>query len=117
MNLQINGYTINSNIPTIKELVDIMVKRGVFAHTKSQAKSILRLMRYMGIKHLVHFTSSDVLELNVPSKAEADRIYYVEFNGDTPVVAICHNSVKPQHSIPANELIIKKSWDAWVQDF
>lgn len=116
MNLQINGYTLNSKIPTIKELLNVMVNRGVFAHTKSQAKSVLRLMRYLGVKHLTHFTNSNVVEMNVPAKAEADRIYYIVFNGEIPMVAVYNDTVRPQYSIPANELIISKSWSSWIQD-
>ena len=116
MNLQINGYTINSKISTIKDLLDIMVNRGVFAHTKSQAKAILRLMRYLGVKHLSHFTNSNVLEMNVPAKAEANRIYCINFSGDIPVVGVYCNSVKPLYSIPVDELIISKSLGNWIQD-
>ena len=116
MNLQINGYTLNSNISSIKDLIEVTSKRGIIADTKSQAKSILHLLRLVGFKHLSHFTNSEVLELNVPCKAEAKRIYYVEYKRGLPVVMVENFTVVPPFAVKVKDIIAKKSMITWIQD-
>lgn len=115
--LQINGYTINPAIDSIKELLEVMSRRGVVAHSKSQAKSILRLMRLIGVKHISHCTSPDVLEINAPScKAESDRIYKVESYKGMPVVSMWTYTDLPPYVLEVNDVISSKSWTTWIQD-
>ena len=116
MNLQINGYTINPRIHSLNELMSLMSKYGVVAHTKAQAKSILHLMRVVGVKHLSHFTSSEVLELNAPCKAEANRIYSLEVRQGLPVVAVWNYASQPSSALEVDEVISGKTWINWIQD-
>lgn len=117
MNLQINGYTINPNYTTIKELVLDISQHGIIAQTKAQAQSILHLLRLMGVRHLSHFTNSDVLEMNVPRcKAEAERIYTLEMRGSEMVVSVFNYATSPTTALKIDDIISHRNWITWIQD-
>lgn len=72
--ITINGYSLNSQFTSLADLADTLLKRPVIAKSKNDGKALLRLLRYMGVKHIVYDVSR-VLELNIPQKAKADHVY------------------------------------------
>ena len=114
MSLKINGYTLNPKFQTIKDLMDFLSKHGIIVNTKSQAKSVLHLLRLVGFKHIRHFTS-DTLELNVPCKAEPNRVYTVDYQQGLPVVSIW-GTVSSTNCVTINDVIEKTSLTTWIQN-
>ena len=72
--ITINGYSLNSQFTSLAELAETLLKRPVIAKSKNDGKALLRVLQYMGVKHMVYDVSR-VLELNIPQKAKADHVY------------------------------------------
>lgn len=116
--LKINGYTISSDIPDLKALTRVMMERGVYTKTKSQAKAVLRIARYLGVRQLSHYTSPDVLEMNVPSKAEAEKVYKVDFFNGKPTMRVEMSVGCQLYNLPLDydDVVDSKTIGAWLQD-
>lgn len=111
--LEINGYTLK--VPDLKTLVRVFVECGVETHTVSEGKALLRIARYLGVKHLQHFTSSHVLEMNVPSKAEANRIYSFE-RVKSEVVITVNSAVINRIPVSFPDVVKGKTLINWIRD-
>ena len=113
--LEINGYTLK--VPDLKTLVRVFVERGVETHTVSEGKALLRIARYLGVKHLQHFTSSHVLEMNVPSKAEANRVYSFErVKGEVVIAVGCSNTAVGRVPVSFPDVVSGKTLINWIRD-
>lgn len=77
--MTINGYHLNAKYTNLVSLIKDMMDKAVLTRTQSEAKTLLRLMRYLGVNHLIYdVSSSNNLEMNIPHKGLKDHLYQVQ---------------------------------------
>lgn len=119
--ININGYYLNryTNVVT---LIRDMMEKATLARTKMEAKTILRLMRYLGVNHLMYDAPmSEHLEMNIPSKGLKNHLYQIHLYNNELVVMVTPVSMRESAVIIrpimlAKDIITKKSIVATVRD-
>ena len=87
--INLNGYYLNSKYNDIIALIRELMNTSVIARTKSEAKTILRLMRYLGATHLMYDNPmSEYLEMNIPCHGLKDHLYQIQLHNDELVVVV-----------------------------
>lgn len=120
--MNINGYYVNSNYPTAVALIRGLMDKAILARTKSEAKTILRLMRYLGATHLMYDTPmSEQLEMNIPSRGLKNHLYQIHIYNSELIVMVTPLSqmetalvVRPIMYL--SDIISRKSLSAVVRD-
>lgn len=87
--ININGYYLNNRYTSVIALIRDMMERATLARTKMEAKTILRLLRYLGVNHLVYDAPmSDHLEMNIPNRGLKNHLYQIHLYNSELVVMV-----------------------------
>lgn len=96
--------------------------KAILARTKSEAKTILRLMRYLGATHLMYDTPmSEQLEMNIPHRGLKNHLYQIHvYNGElivmvTPISQL-ETALIVRPIMYLSDIISRKSLSAIVRD-
>ena len=120
--ININGYYLNNRYTNVIALIRDMMDKATLARTKMEAKTILRLLRYLGVNHLVYDAPmSDRLEINIPRRGLKNHLYQIQMYNRELVVTV--TPVKQRESdiiirpiMLAKDIVAKKSMAASVRD-
>lgn len=120
--ININGYYLNNRYTSVIALIRDMMEKATLARTKMEAKTILRLMRYLGVNHLMYDTPmSDHLEMNIPSRGLKNHLYQIHLYNSELVVVVTPASMRKSALIVCpimrvRDVVAKKSMAASVRD-
>lgn len=120
--ININGYYLNNRYTSVIALIKDMMEKATLARTKMEAKTILRLMRYLGVNHLMYDTPmSDHLEMNIPSRGLKNHLYQIHLYNSELVVVVTpieqrESALIVRPIMRVRDVVAKKSMVASVRD-
>lgn len=120
--ININGYYLNKRYTDVATLIRDMMKKATLARTKMEAKTILRLMRYLGVNHLIYDAPmSEHLEMNIPSKGLKNHLYQIHLYNSELVVTVTPTDQRESALVVrpimlVKDVVSKKSAGAIVRD-
>lgn len=120
--ININGYYLNKRYTNVVTLIRDMMEKATLARTKMEAKTILRLMRYLGVNHLMYDPSmSEHLEMNIPNRGLKNHLYQIHLYNKELVVTVTPASMRESAFIACpimtmKDVVSKKSMAAIVRD-
>lgn len=120
--ININGYYLNERYADIVSLIRDLTNVAILARTKMEAKTILWLMRFIGVKHLVYDAPmSDHLEMNIPHKGLKNHMYQIQIYQNEPIVVVtpshmANSSLVVKPTMRVKDIVVKKSLMASIRD-
>lgn len=121
--ININGYQINSRYTNIVSLLRDMMATATLARTKSEAKTLLRLLRYLGVTHMVYDTPmSEHLEMVIPNMGLKNYLYQIQIYNNEPIVVASPAETRTsalvvQPVMFVSDIISRKSLAATIRDW
>lgn len=120
--INLNGYYVNEKYPDIIALIRELMNTAVIARTKMEAKTILRLLRYLGVNHLMYDSPmSEQLEINIPNRGLKNHMYQICLYKGEPiglVMPVFQNKpaliIRP--TMRVKDVVFKKSLGAMIRD-
>lgn len=120
--MTINGYHLNGKYLDIISLLKDLMDKAILARTQKEAKTVLRLLRYLGITHLAYDVSTPgQLEMNIPYRGLKDHLYQVQiYNGEliatvTPMT-MRKSALVVRPFMLVSDIISRKSLVATIRD-
>lgn len=119
--ININGYYLNDKYTDVVTLIRDMMNTATLARTKLEAKTLLRLLRYLGANYIMYDTPMSDLEMNIPHRGLKNYLYQIQLYQGKLVVLATPVSTRDSTLIISpvmtlRDIITKKSLLASVRD-
>lgn len=119
--LSLSGYVLNEKYTTIRDVIKELNNSSVLATTTMEAKALLRVLRYLGVKHLV-YDIDPALELNLPKKGRKNHVYSLRnYNGEIVVnmtpLALYKAGSNYSSMLKVKDVITNKTLFTVIQDY
>ena len=120
--ININGYYLNDKYTDVVALIRDMMNTATLARTKLEAKTLLRLLRYLGANYIMYDTPMSDLEMNIPHRGLKNYLYQIQLYQGKLIVLATPVSTRDSTLIISpvmtlRDIIVKKSLLASVRDF
>ena len=94
---------------------------ATLARTKLEAKTLLRLLRYLGANYIMYDTPMSDLEMNIPSRGLKNYLYQIQlYHGKLIVLgtplSVWNSALIISPVMTLRDIIVKKSLLASVRD-
>lgn len=119
--ININGYYLNDKYTDVVALIRDMMNTATLARTKLEAKTLLRLLRYLGANYIMYDTPMSDLEMNIPSRGLKNYLYQIQlYQGKLIVLgtplSVWNSALIISPVMTLRDIIVKKSLLASVRD-